>query len=90
MPSFLEKVTEGINKGVATVGANSKAMMEKARINTVISNLENEQKQLTQLLGQRVYELFNANNNISADDGIANFVVEIAKRLNLLPNKRNR
>ena len=38
MAGFFDKVKDGLNKGVATAGAHSKAMMEKSKINAVISN----------------------------------------------------
>ena len=79
--SIFDKVVGGVNKGVATVGANSKAMMEKARIKTVITNLESEKKQLAELLGMKVYEKFVESGESVGDDGVANFIAEISKRL---------
>jgi len=84
MAGFFDKVTDGISKGVASVGATSKGMMEKAKIKSVIGNLEAEQKNLMQLLGQKVYELYKENDAVSADEGIVNFVAEIDKRLELI------
>jgi hypothetical protein len=84
MPDIFSKITDGINKGVATVGANSKAVMEKAKIKSAIGNLENERKQLIQLLGQRVFDDFRSVNELMADEGIASFFAEIEKRLELL------
>jgi len=81
MANFLNRVTDGLSKGVANVGATSKGMMEKAKIKAVISNLEAERKNLTELLGQKAYELYKENGAIPQDEGIANFVAEIDKRL---------
>ena len=44
MAGILDKVVGTVNKGVATVGAGSKAIVEKARIKNVINNLEGERK----------------------------------------------
>ena len=87
MPDILNKITSGINKGVATVGANSKAMLEKAKINTVINNLENERKQLTQLLGTKIYEMHKSG-EITIDDAIQNFLIEIDKRVELIAQQQ--
>ena len=84
MSDIFGKIVGGINKGVATVGANSKAMVEKAKINATINNLEAERKQLVHLLGARVYDMYKANSEVSIDEGITNFVQEIEKRLELI------
>ena len=68
------------NKVVATVGANSKAMVEKARINTTINNFETEKTRLIQLLGQKVYEMYKEQGSINVDEKITNFISEIDKR----------
>ena len=81
MPKFFDKIGNGINKGVATASANAKAVMEKTKINAVISNLENEHTQLARLLGQRVYDMYKINGEIAVDDGMSNFIAEIEKRL---------
>jgi len=88
MAGFLDKVTGGISKGVANVGATSKGMMEKAKVKAVISNLEAEQKNLTQLLGQKAYELYKANGAVPQDDGVTNFVTEIDKRIALIEEQK--
>jgi len=81
MAGIFDKVVDGLNKGVATVGANSKAMVEKARIKTVISNLESERKQLAELLGMKMYEKCASSRETVADIDMANFITEIGKRL---------
>lgn len=55
MADFFGKIADGFNKGVATVSTGSKNMIEKSKINTCIKNLENEKKQLIELLGNKVY-----------------------------------
>ena len=77
MANFLDKITNSVNKGVATVGTGSKTMMEKARIKTVIKNLEAENENLVKLLGTNVYEKYSQGGEIPDDENIANFIMEI-------------
>ena len=84
MSNFLNKVAGGINKGVATVSANTKAMADKSKVKAVIANLENERKQLTQLLGQKIYDMQTQTGEISVDESVSSFITEIAKRLDLI------
>jgi len=81
MAGIFDKVVDGLNKGVATVGANSKAMMEKAQVKTAIKNLEVERKELAELLGMRVYETYIETNEVTVDKSVENFIAEIGKRL---------
>lgn len=55
MADFFGKIADGFNKGVATVSTGSKNMIEKSKINTCIKNLEDEKKQLLELLGNKIY-----------------------------------
>jgi len=71
-----------LSKVVATVGA--KAMVEKAKIKTAISNLEAERKQIAELLGNKVYDKFCNNPVALADPGMANFIAEIGNRANAI------
>jgi len=80
MPDFFDKIVGGINKGVATVGANSKAMMEKAKVNSAINNIEAQRSQLVNLLGGKIYEMYKLSGEITADESIQNFIAEIDKR----------
>ena len=80
MADIFGKIVGGLNKGVATVGANSKAMVEKAQIKTVMNNLESECKQLCELLGRKVYDQCSQSNEAIMDEDMANFVAEIGKR----------
>lgn len=57
MADFFDKVLVGINKGVSSVSEGSKNMMEKAKINTSISDAEKEKKRIAEQLGIIVYDL---------------------------------
>ena len=57
MADFFDKMKDGFNKGVATVSAGSKAMIEKTKIYAVIKGLEDEKKQLIEILGNKIYKL---------------------------------
>ena len=87
MADIFDKLFDGLNKGVTTVGANSKAMIEKAKVNSVIENLEREKKQSIELLGMKTYELYMSGSEISRD-GIANFANEVTKRLHLIAEQQ--
>lgn len=56
MADFFGKVKDGFNKGVATVSTGSKTMIEKSKISTVIKSLEEEKKQLAEILGDKVHQ----------------------------------
>jgi len=84
MADILNKVVSGLSQGVATVGANSKAMVEKAKIKTAISNLETERKQIAELLGMKVYDKFSGNPEVLGDSGMSNFIAEIGNRTNAI------
>ncbi len=55
MADFFGKVLDGVNKSVATVSTGSKTILEKTKINSVIKTLTDEKKQLTEILGSKVY-----------------------------------
>lgn len=73
MADFFDKMKDGFNKGVATVSTGSKTMIEKAKINTVIKSLEDEKRQLAEILGNKVYKycLENAEGDIPRDEVIS-------------------
>ena len=81
--AIIDKVIVGINKGITTVGANSKAMVEKAKVKTTIENLESERVKLVQLLGQRVFDRYRAGNEIKKED-FEDFCREIGIRVDEL------
>ena len=78
--AVFDKIVVGINKGVTSVGANSKAMVEKAKVNSAINNAEAERTKLITLLGQKVYAVYKEKSDIAADVGINNFLAEISGR----------
>jgi len=84
MSGFMKKLKDGVDKGVATVGANSKAMVEKSKVKTAINNLEGERKQLCQLLGQKIYDTYTETAEINADESVTSFIFEITKRVELI------
>jgi len=88
MADFLGKLVGGINKGVATVSANSKAMMEKTKINSAISKLEGECKHLAQELGQKVYDTYVTTGEVPMGD-IERFSTEITEKLNTISHKQD-
>lgn len=61
MSDFFERMKEGFNRGVATVSAGSKTMIEKTKINVAIKNLEDEKNQLIETLGNNVYAFYTEN-----------------------------
>ena len=89
MADIFDKITGGLTKAVAVVGANSKAMVEKAKVNTAIKNLEGEQKQLAELLGMKIYDIFVSGKEITGED-VSGFAEEITKRLQLIAGQNER
>lgn len=81
MADFFNKMKDSINKGVATVSTGSKTMIEKSKINAVIKNLEDEKKQLAEIMGNKIYQfcLANAQDDIPRDEVIG-FCEEITSR----------
>lgn len=73
MADFFDKMKDGFNKGVATVSTGSKTMIEKTKINTIIKGLEDEKKQLAEILGNKIYNfcLENSEGDIPRSDVIS-------------------
>ena len=88
MGGFFKKVTDGISKGVDVVGANSKAMAAKSKVKGNISSLEGEGRQLMQLLGQKIFAMYQQTGEISIDEGVANFLKEIQGRADLIAQQQ--
>ena len=86
MSNVFDKLAQGINKGVATVGTGSKAMIEKARIKTIVKNLEAEKKNLLELLGMKTYEKYTEAKEVNIDESMEKFIVEIEKRIQEISN----
>jgi len=88
MAKVFDKFVDGLNKGVATISANSKAMAEKSQVKVAIKNLEAEHKELSKLLGMKIYEMYTETGAIVADECVINFVSEISKRLTGIAEKQ--
>lgn len=73
MADFFDKMKDGFNKSVATVSTGSKTMIEKTKINTVIKGLEDEKKQLAEILGNKIHKfcLENAEGDVPRDEVIS-------------------
>lgn len=73
MADFFDKMKDGFNKSVATVSTGSKTMIEKTKINTVIKGLEDDKKQLAEILGNKIHKfcLENAEGDIPRDEVIS-------------------
>ncbi len=55
MADFFGKMKDTLNKGVATVSTGSKTMIEKSKMNSCIKTLEDEIKQLSEIMGMKLY-----------------------------------
>ena len=84
MADFFDKVKGGISKGVATVSANSKAMLETAKIKSAISNLENEVNEIYRKMGSEVYKMHKDTGSISFSSEIQEYCTEAAKRYEMI------
>lgn len=58
MPEFLDKVKQGISKGVTTAGIKSKEFIDVTKLKNQISTLENKRQDLIEDLGDNVYAMF--------------------------------
>ena len=57
MAGLFDKVVVGLNKGVNSVSEGSKSLIEKAKINTQIQDLEKEKNKLLINMGNLIYNL---------------------------------
>ena len=80
MADIFDKIAGGLGKGVSAVGAGSKAMMEKANVNSAIKNLEEQRKQIADRLGMKVYNTYISGEEIDKDE-ISGFISEISTRV---------
>ena len=80
MAGLLDRIVVGVNKGVTVVGAASKAMIEKAKINTAIENFESERTRLVQSLGQKVFDMYEASSEIKLEE-VTGIIAEIRQRI---------
>ncbi len=81
MADFFDKLKEGVNKGVATVSTGSKNMIEKSKINSVIKTLTDEKKQLSEILGTKVYNYIQANEGDIPRSEVESVCHEISNRI---------
>lgn len=88
MVDILDKMTNKLNKGVATISANSKALIEKTQINTKIKTLEAERDQMAATLGMQVYENLTKGDDVFVDEAMRNIVSEISKRITQITEQR--
>ena len=89
MAEFFDKVKDSINKGVATVSTGSKNVIEKTKINSCIKSLEDEKKQLLELLGNKVYNHFKENSEEPFTKDMAeSFCNEIDTRLSNIEEQK--
>jgi len=90
MADIFDKLKSGLNKGVASVSTGSKTLIEKAKINSRIKTLEDEKKQLEELLGARVYNLFTEMEGDIPRNELVGFCEEITKRIELINEQKQR
>ncbi|HHV98557.1 MAG TPA: hypothetical protein GXX36_03125 [Clostridiaceae bacterium] len=90
MADIFDKLKSGLNKGVASVSTGSKTLIEKAKINSRIKTLEDEKKQLEELLGARVYNLYMEMEGDIPRSELVGFCEEITKRTELINEQKQR
>lgn len=88
MADFFDKLKEGVNKGVATVSTGSKNMIEKSKINSVIKTLTDEKKQLSEILGTKVYNYMLSNDGDIPRSEISSLCTEISNRIKQINEQR--
>ncbi|MCD7777867.1 MAG: hypothetical protein LUH47_05115 [Clostridiales bacterium] len=59
--NFFDRVVVGINKGVNTVSESSKFIIEKAKLNSQIQEVESENDKLIYNIGKTVCSLYTSN-----------------------------
>jgi len=89
MAEIFDRVKGGINKGVALVGVNSKALVEKAKINNAVKNLNDEKRQLAELLGVKVYENYMAGKE-TANEDIASIAEKMTNCVQLITGQEEK
>jgi len=89
MANIFDSVKGGINKGVALVGVNSKALVEKAKINNAVKNLNDEKSQLAEILGMKVYENY-VSGKETANEDIAGLAEKITNCVQLIAGQEEK
>lgn len=64
---FLDKMKDGITKGIDTIGAKGKELVEDTQAHLQIKSLQNQREKAVQELGTLAYTLFQK--NALADEG---------------------
>lgn len=91
MSDFFGKVKDGFNKSVATMSTGSKTMIEKTKINSCIKTLEEEKKQLSEILGNKIYSFCVQNSDADIPRTEADSICgEIAKREEQIADLHNK
>ena len=88
MADFFDKMLVGINKGVNSVSEGSKNMMEKAKINTAISDAEKEKIRIADQLGIQAYTL--RQNGVELPEALIPFCEQITVREQMIFDLRQR
>lgn len=58
MANFFDKLVVGVNKGVSSVSEGSKVLVERAKLNTQLQEVEKKKSSLMGNLGLLVYNLY--------------------------------
>ncbi len=88
MADFFDKMLVGINKGVSSVSEGSKQLMEKAKINTAISDAEKEKLKIAEQLGIQAYTL--QQNGVEIPEALLSFCEEISARNQTISDLKKR
>lgn len=73
MSDFLDKILVGINKGVNDMKENSKFLMEKAKLNTDLKELEDNHHYLLLNLGSFIYNKIRDSKDIDIEELLPTF-----------------
>ncbi|MBQ7036573.1 MAG: zinc ribbon domain-containing protein [Clostridia bacterium] len=88
MADFFDKMLVGINKGVNSVSEGSKNMMEKAKINTSISDAEKEKLKIAEQLGIQAYAL--QQSGVELPEALIPFCEQITARNQMIADLKKR
>ena len=88
MSDILGKIVGGLNKGVATVGASSKALMEKTQVKAAISNIENEGRQILLMIGQTAVDMYMSDGRLELNDDMEALIAQLLKKEDQLMQKQ--
>jgi len=81
MADIFDKIVSGVNKCVATVSTGSKNMIEKSKIYSIIKTLTDEKKQLSEILGNKIYNYVVNNEGDVPRQEVEQICVEISNRI---------